>query len=266
MAAGFGGEFRLSNSAPNLRINPDITLDVVEPDPALRCVVVDDLLLDPGAVVNFARENRGRFRQPSRAYPGLTLPVEDRAAAPLHHLVRAELSRLYPFCRTGIEFQTLLSLTTLAPEDFTWIQRLPHTDPKREPDRANYAAVLYLFDDPELGGTGFYRWRDPEFWAEIGRMQREDADGIEPLLTERFAMFRDPPRYVTESTDAVELIAAAPARFNRLVFYSGDIPHSAWIPHPDRLTDDPATGRLTLNLFASVIPKPDERVTPASPG
>ncbi len=240
---------------PTLRINPDITLDVVEPEPGFRCVVVDDFLLDPETLIDYAAAHADDFYAPRRAYPGKVLPVEDGLVEPLNNLVRNELSRLFPFCRGGIEFHTQFSLTTLQPEDFTWIQRLPHADPRLAPDRANYAALLYLFDDPSLGGTGFYRWRDEAFWADVANMQKNDADAIEPLLREKFAFFREPPRYVTESNEAVELIAAAPAKFNRLLFYSGDLPHSAYIEHPEKLTDDPRTGRLTLNLFASVIPK-----------
>jgi hypothetical protein len=66
-------------------------------------------------------------------------------------------------------------------------------------------------------------------------------------------MFREPARYVTESNDVVDLLDRAPARFNRLVFYSGEVPHSAWITRPDLLAGDPRTGRLTLNWFLSAI-------------
>jgi hypothetical protein len=40
-----------------------------------------------------------------------------------------------------------------------------------------------------------------------------------------------------------------------MIFYSGDIPHSAYIEEPELLSDDVDVGRLTLNLFASVVPR-----------
>jgi len=40
-----------------------------------------------------------------------------------------------------------------------------------------------------------------------------------------------------------------PARWNRMIFYAGTIFHSGEIAHPQLLTDDPRTGRLTLNGF-----------------
>ncbi len=39
-------------------------------------------------------------------------------------------------------------------------------------------------------------------------------------------------------------------RFNdRLIFYDGGMLHSSEITDPDRLSDDPLSGRLTLNGF-----------------
>jgi len=40
-----------------------------------------------------------------------------------------------------------------------------------------------------------------------------------------------------------------------MVFYSGEIPHSAHITSPNLLTTDFRRGRLTLNSFISVVPK-----------
>jgi len=78
---------------------------------------------------------------------------------------------------------------------------------------------------------------------------------VEELLKHHFETFREPPRYMTESNEIAELICTVPPRFNRFVFYSGDLPHSGAITAPELLSDDPAKGRLTLNLFFSVLPK-----------
>jgi hypothetical protein len=71
---------------------------------------------------------------------------------------------------------------------------------------------------------------------------------------ERYTMFSNPPQYITESNDAAELLTMVPARFNRMICYSGEVPHSAYIREAQRLSDDCERGRLTLNAFASVIP------------
>jgi hypothetical protein len=119
----------------------------------------------------------------------------------------------------------------------------------------NYAGLLYLFDNPDMGGTGFYRWKDLEFWQEMTARQSEDPDTGFDDLREKFQMFRDPPCYMTGSNEAADLLDMVPAKFNRMVFYSGDMPHSAYISDPGLLSCKPAEGRLTLNCFVSAIPR-----------
>ena len=75
------------------------------------------------------------------------------------------------------------------------------------------------------------------------------------FLRERFAMFREPARYMTQSSEIADLVGTVPAKFNRLIFYTGDSPHSAYITDPTLLSEDVDRGRLTLNRFASVWPR-----------
>jgi hypothetical protein len=217
--------------------------------------VIDDFLLNPEQLITFASARQEAFIMQERAYPGLILPLAEPQAAPLHRFIRSHFSRAFGFLRGDIAFQTQISLTTLQPEQFSWIQCLPHSDPRLEAGRVNYATVLYLFRDPELGGTGFYRWRDPAFWQEMTVLQRDDPEGGLAILRERFELFQRPWAYTTGSNEAVELLTMVPARFNRLIGYSGDLPHNAFVSQPERLSDDPARGRLTLNSFASVWPR-----------
>ncbi len=238
-----------------LRINPELTIEMVRISDAVACVCIDDFLLNPNSMVEYACAHSNEFVTVERAYPGVVLPVADDGMQAIYQFIRNEMSRLFSFCRGGIDFHTQFSLATLQPEEFTLIQRLCHSDPRLADDRRNFAALLYLFDDPEMGGTGFYRWRDVEFWHEISELLRDDPNAGREILEERFRMFRDPPCYMTDSNEAAELLDVAPPRFNRLIFYSGDIPHSAFIKHPELLSPDPSVGRLTLNCFASVLPK-----------
>jgi hypothetical protein len=238
-----------------LAINPRLEINAVRIREDVTCVCIDDFLLNPQDVVEYACERAGEFIMLERAYPGVVLPVPDRPMQDLYRFIRGEMSRLFSFCRGGIDFYTQYSLATVQPEEFTWIQRLCHSDPRLSRDRANFAALLYLFDNPDLGGTGFYRWRDPDFWLEMSSRQLDDPEAGLDMLQERYQMFRDPPCYMTDSNEAAELLDVAPARFNRLIFYSGDVPHSAFIRHPELLSADPARGRLTLNCFASALPK-----------
>ena len=240
----------------HLEINPNLEIQASRITQDHICVVIDDFLLNPLEAIGYASSRAKEFVMLERAYPGLVLPMESRLISEMNRFIQREMSRMFPFCRGGIDFHSQFSLTTLQPEEFTWVQRLCHSDPRLEPGRVNFAALLYLFDNPDMGGTSFYRWKNPEFWQEMTKLQREDPDAGLDKLKEMFQMFRDPPGYMTESNEVADLLDKVPARFNRFVFYSGDIPHSAYITDPDLLSSDPAQGRLTLNCFVSALPKP----------
>ena len=119
----------------------------------------------------------------------------------------------------------------------------------------SYAALIYLFENENLGGTGFYRWKEPELVMKATAFEREDSDKARAFLQEHFQTYREPARYMTESNEIAELLCTIPARFNRLVFYSGTEPHSAAITAPEFLSKDFREGRLTLNVFADVLPR-----------
>ncbi len=228
---------------------------MVQLTPNYNCAVIDDFLLDAQELVTFATGKAADFSPPERAYPGYTLPLNSASMQPIQAFIQKTLSGLFSFCRGGVELHSQLSLTTVQPSEFSWIQRLPHSDPRLAGGRLNYAAMLYLFDRPELGGTGFYHWKDPEYWEAMSARQAEDPDAGLEELQQGFEMFRQPACYTTVSNEAVDLIDHVAAKFNRLIFYSGDLPHNAFIEHPELLSKDPAKGRLTLNVFASVVPK-----------
>jgi len=239
----------------NLKLNPNPAISRQQITPDYSCLIIDEFLLNPDEAVEWVASQRERFTQFERSYPGIILPVTDQEVRPLHAWVKSSLSREFNFLRGNIKNHSQFSMATMQPEEFSWIQRLPHSDPRLEEGRNNIAVLLYLFDNPELGGTGFYRWRDPDFWSELSDGQRDDPEAGLDILRDRFEMFRSAPSYTTESNEAVELLAMVPARYNRLVCYSGDLPHSAFIKHPELLSKEVGKGRLTLNCFASVWPR-----------
>jgi len=238
-----------------IELNPDFVIEAKHITDSSVCVLIDDFLLNPHDLIEYAKRNRDGFRLQERAYPGLVLPLEVEIMAVMKRFIRSEMSRVFDFLRGNIKLDANLALATLKPDELSWIQRLCHTDPRTDPDRRNFASVLYLFDNPELGGTGFYRWKDIEFWQQMSTKQIEDPDAGLDVLQDRFQMFRDAPCYITQSNEAAELLDMAPAKFNRFIFYPGDLPHSACISNPELLSKQPDKGRLTLNCFVSAIPK-----------
>ena len=237
-----------------LLVNPDAQVSFVSIDESHQCAIVDDFLVEPGPVRDFAMQIRDQFVMPERSYPGLTVDVSAASMGDIYRFLRRRMSREFSFLRGDIEFSSMLAITSLQPQELSNLQRICHTDPRREADRVNYASVLYLFDSGDLGGTAFYRWRDRSLIEEATRLDLDDPVKALGYLQEHSAYFREPPCYMTGSNDIAERLTTIPAKFNRLLFYSGDVPHSACIENPGLLSDDPGTGRLTLNSFASALP------------
>lgn len=239
---------------PFLRLNPAATLRREQITDTTFCVVVDDFLADPHALVEYAARHPGDFANPNVGYPGVQIRVHDDALAEVFRFVRSRLSKEFGFLRGRIGIRSLLSLVTWPPERLSFMQRICHIDPNADAGRAKYAALVYLFADERLGGTSFYRWRNEDLVWQGVRLLRSNPREGEEFMKQHFATFRGPPCYMTDSNDVAERIYTVAARFNRFVFYSGDIPHSAAIGAPELLSDDPRTGRLSLNLFFSALP------------
>jgi Family of unknown function (DUF6445) len=240
-------------SIPVIRINPEASLRREPITESEFYVVVDDFLRDPGMLVEYACDHPGEFSKPNIGYPGMQIRVNDDAMTEIFRFVRSQMSKLYGFMRGRIGIRSLLSLATAKPEELALMQRVCHIDHNPDPTRGKYAALIYLFNDERLGGTGFYRWKSADLLWKGAEMLRANAGEGEAFLQQHFPTFRGPPRYMTESNEVAELLCTVPPRFNRFVFYSGDMPHSAAITAPELLSADPAAGRLTLNLFFSVL-------------
>ena len=238
---------------PTIKLNPAATIRIHSIGDAAQCVIVDDFLENPGEWIDYAVASSDSFTVPPKSYPGHVLPVNPASASEVERFVKSSMSRNFGFLRGGLGLTNLLSMTTLQPAELSNLQRLCHSDPRTSPKRRNYAALIYLFEDEALGGTGFYRWKERELIVEATALEREDPDKALEFLKEHFPTYGKDPCYLTESNEIAELIDVNPARFNRWVFYSGDIPHSAFIAKPELLSNDFREGRLTLNFFASVV-------------
>ncbi len=239
-------------SLPRIEINANAEIRVEAISAEHSCVVIDDFLKRPLDIVQFAQENAAVFSIPENSYPGLLFDVDDDAMSDIYRFVRSKMTKQFSFLKGGMATSSYLSMATMQPEQLSNLQRLCHSDPRERPDRRNYAGLVYLFDNEKLGGTGFYRWKEQQLIEEATALELDDPRLALEFLREHFATFNQPPQYMTESNEIAELLYDAPARFNRFVFYSGDLPHSASISSPELLSNDFSTGRLTLNCFASV--------------
>lgn len=239
-------------SLKTIQINNNAIVDFRQLPSGDSIVVIDDFLLAPDELRTYAKTHQADFYMQPKSYPGVVLDIDASCMTDIYRFIRSALRNHFSFLRGGAQFSSMLSMTTLQPDELSNLQRLCHTDPPAKANRLNFAFVLYLFTDSQLGGTGFYKWNEKQAIVDATALESEDPDKALEFLQERFPTYNKPPCYITESTEIAERLNVVAAKFNRMVFYSGDIPHSAQISSPELLSVDTDKGRLTLNCFASV--------------
>lgn len=209
------------------------------------CVVIDDVLLDPQALVDTAVKHRQAFELArANAYPGLELPMSDTVSARLADFFGLHARRALGGRRT-VTAHSRLSMVTLLPDALQPLQRVPHRDRLAvAAGQFVVAAVLYLFRQPELGGTSFFAPR--QSLAETERLMAAWNLQTGDDFTQRVGLS---PAYISDSNTYFDKLLTVPARWNRMVLYDGGLFHCSHVTRPELLSDDPARGRLTLNPF-----------------
>lgn len=196
-------------------------------------VVIDNFVRDPQALVDYAVAQRGNFSNaPRNAFPGMELRMPDGFSAHLQEFFILHVKKLLGVRRSQSMYSRL-SMVTLQPHELAPNQRVCHRD--HLPDYAQNsfsASVLYLFENPAMGGTSFYV---PKAAQPAPAPSPEDANTT--------------AQYMTQSNAEFDLVCTIPAAWNRVIFYDGCIFHSAHVTAPELLSRDPAQGRLTINGF-----------------
>jgi len=228
----------------SFRFNPRPRVRVLQDPPGTACVVVDGLLDNPQDVRDWA------CRQPLAApqdypYPGLVAPIPADSTAGLKEHFNLHVRRALGARRT-LDIAARVSLVTTPPAQLRPVQWLCHRDRiAANPQQVLFAAsVLYLFDNPALGGTSLYRpRRSPQ---ETDRLLLDSQTLEAAAFSARYGLH---PGYMTQDNDWFERTTRVEAAFNRAVFYDGGIFHSADVHEPERLSTDPQAGRLSINGF-----------------
>jgi Family of unknown function (DUF6445) len=178
------------------------------------CCVIDNVLTDPDALVRFATKARASFVTAQQdGDPGLELLMANAFTEKVGDFFRRHIRNMFD-ARRAVDSRSQLSLSA-APSASEGI--VPHRF-----GNALFAGQcvakceLYLFQDETLGGTGFYR-------------SKSDA--------------------LTATPDAFERVSTLAARYNRMVFFDGTILHASQLPSAEKLSSDPARGRLTLEAY-----------------
>lgn len=235
----------MTGGVPPLRFNRQPRISEVLLGGDRTCLVFDDVLAEPEAWVDFAANHAARFvESTANAYPGPELPLPDPASRALDGFFTQHARREMGGRRT-LRVHARMAIATRRAAALSPRQWLCHVDRMEAVAGESIAAsVLYLFRDPALGGTVFFRPRRP--LAEIGALVQDSARMTPHAFEERSGLAAG---YMTATNPWFERVAAVAPRFNRLVVYPGSVFHGADIREPERLDADPRKGRLTMNGF-----------------
>jgi hypothetical protein len=208
-----------------------------------HCLVLDDVLADPQALVDWAREQA--FGLPrGYPYPGQVLDAPDALRERVaDHFALHTRSRLGG--RRTLDLTLRFSMVTTPPQALEPRQWQCHRDRvSTDPTVLFAASVLYLFHTPALGGTSFYVPKQSA--AETDRLLADSQLLDAATFAARYGL---QPGYMAGSNAYFERVARVPAAWNRMIVYDGSVFHSADVDSPALLHADPARGRLTLNGF-----------------
>jgi hypothetical protein len=221
--------------------NPRPRIERVRLAPGQACFVVDDALLEPERLVEFA----AAFRSVDfNYYPGVLLPTPGAISEALNAFFIEHIRRLFDARRVQ-HMHSRLALVTLPPQALQPLQCICHTDRLGvDAGQSIQASVLYLFKDASLGGTSFY---EPSLPARETAQLFHDAGTLPAAdFLQRYDIARG---YLCDSNHYFHRVGSVAAKWNRLIFYNGAMLHSGDILAPERLGADPRSGRLTLNGF-----------------
>ena len=203
-------------------------------------VVIDGFSGMPERLLERARA--AEYQEGGASYPGIRAWAEPDYLDLRRDLMFAVMQRVFGFTKgVSLEVSTF-SLVTRSKDELAPLQRMPHYDHAA----GELIAIMHYLLDGESGGTAFYRHRRTGF--ETITPQREAA--YDAALRQDEAEYGPPPAaYHYGDTERFEMIGEIEARPDRLILYRGRLLHSGVIPDPDALTADPATGRVTINMF-----------------
>jgi hypothetical protein len=226
-------------------LNPRAEVEVVRFDARHFCLVMDEALLEPERQLEYAVQHRKEFRAVDfNAYPGVYLKAPADLVRELADFFLWRLRRHFD-ARRSVNVHCRFSMVTITPRALQPLQWLCHRDDVRLPPRLSMqASLLYLFHDPRLGGTSFF--------APVRSAAETDAlfEDAGRLTADTFAHKHGIAHgYMREPNEYFHLLGNIPARWNRLIVYDGGMLHTGDIGAPELLSEDPLTGRLTLNGF-----------------
>ena len=202
-------------------------------------IVIDNFFDDPATWIDVASSRE--FAPLGPYYPGIRSQLYQNEVSQC-------IEKLPPLLETAFGHgqyapaESCYSLVTTPPSALLPIQRLPHFDTFSS-DRI---AVLIYLNGRSDSGTAFYRQSETGYESVDEARYPSFAANLEQSV-QQYGM--PPPAYIGGNTPIYEQIARYDGISNRAIIYRGNTLHCAEIPEDLQLTSDPATGRLTINIF-----------------
>ena len=175
-------------------------------------------------------------------YPGLRALADPSYLGVRQDLMMRALGEVFGIRRSiQVEIATF-SLVTLPENKLSLRQCIPHHDHSD----AGRIGIMHYTQGPSSGGTAFYRHRRTGFEAITPEREAAYAAALEEDEREFGPVTK---AYPYGDSDRYEMIGEVEAQPDRLILYRGRQLHSGVIPDPTQLSEDPAKGRLTVNMF-----------------
>lgn len=232
-----------------MRINPKASIDIQNiGNEKTPIVIIDDILADCSGLIEIAVNETAFKMINSSMYPGVRAILPKEYVMLILRAVAAPLYKIYgvPQEKRLRPFGTYFSLVSIPQVELHTLQKVPHFD-SAEP---LYFAMTHYLDPKPHGGTGFFRHKSTGY----ERITDERKDGYLKWLQQKNDSSNGDNTngsrgYVCQTNGDYELFHAVDYRPNRLVLYPGSILHSGLINGDSDISSDPATGRLTANMF-----------------
>lgn len=210
-------------------------------------IIIDDFADDLSELLAFVRQQP--FTQDAKSYyPGVRAAISKPYAIAVIDQVFQLIYDVYqiPTHRCLKPHTLAFSLISSPPTSLQPLQCLPHFDTSSP----YYFAILHYLNDGPHGNTAFFRHR-PTGFERINdeRAPSYFASAQQYIDKEKLAT----QQYFVKSDDHFEIIDQIEYRPNRLAIYPGNILHSTLVNPETDIDSNPATGRLTANLFINFI-------------
>jgi len=213
-------------------------------------IVIDDFAADTTPLIRCAGEAVASYGPDDTSmYPGIRTKLpQTYVRSVLDALFRLFFQVYQVPADLGLKpVNAVFSLIATPEVELAPKQCAPHFDSTRP----YYLAVLHYLNDGPFCDTGLFRHRETGFEriteSNLERYIRSREEHLERVGAPEKA-------YIKDSNEQFELYDRIPYRANRLVVYPGNLLHSGLVDPQVDIDADPATGRLTANIFADFVP------------